>query len=260
MIFDYSAQPKETVMSCNLCGSNGGPNGAIIAERGGPDRYGIPLLMAKCQWCGLEFLNPRMTKDAYREFYANGTYRELLSEFYGEPVTAESIEPQQQIYAGKVSLLMAPFFKARKVETLLDVGGSTGVVSERMAKDHELDCTVLEPSVVEGKDAMDRGFTVLQGVIEDLEPLCDLFDVVLLCQTVDHLTDISGSLRTIRAMLADDGLFFVDIVENGPVKVDHPYYLSRTTMADYLRRTGFRVVFSGADGDDLHYNFVATRA
>lgn len=260
MTFDYATQPKEFVPCCNLCGSKGGPDGVLLAEKGGPDRYGLPLLMAKCQACGLEFLNPRMTPDAYRAFYASGAYRDLLSEFYGRPITAESIEAQQRDYAEKLAGLLGPFFKARRVETLLDVGGSTGVVAARMAKQFDLDCTVLEPSEAEAKRAANRGLVARLGTIEDLEPNGERFDVILLCQTVDHLMDISGSLRTIRALLDDDGVFFVDIVENGPVKVDHPYYLTQHTMADYLRRTGFRVLLSAPDEDGLHYNFVARRA
>ena len=35
----------------------------------------------------------------------------------------------------------------------------------------------------------------------------------MLCQTVDHLLDVAGTLRRVRELLTDDGVLFVDIVD-----------------------------------------------
>lgn len=257
MRFDYSAAPKEEVKACNLC--SGTRFDPLLHE----DRYGLPVDSVRCQDCGLAFLNPRMTRDAYRDFYAKGHYRELLSEFYGRRIDAETIKKEQRAYAVKVIRLLEPHLKARRVASLLDVGGSTGVVAEAVATSLGLDvrdAVVLEIAGDELDRAKKRGLRILDGLIEDIEPDGERFDLILLCQTMDHLLDIAGSLRTLRMMLEEDGLLFADIVSGDPIKVDHPYYLGEQTTRDFLKRAGFKVLSSAPDADGKHVNFVCGAA
>lgn len=247
--FDYAKQPKETVSACNLCG------GQEFASLHRLDRYGFQVRQCSCTGCGLRFLSPRMTAQAYRRFYEKGHYRSLLSHFYGRSITAESIEQEQAEYAERLVALLAAHLDGLEMETLLDVGGSTGVVAAAISYAFDLDATVLEPSRAEAERAAERGLRVIHGTIEDLEP-ADKYDVILLCQTIDHLIDIRGALRTLRHMLNEGGLFFVDVVLNGPVKIDHPYDLSEECVLHYLAMSGFNVLTSGPAGDGLHHNFI----
>ena len=57
--YDYGAQPKEPVTACNLCGST---EFVVITHR---DRYWYAAPAHACRRCGLVFLNPRMTAEAY---------------------------------------------------------------------------------------------------------------------------------------------------------------------------------------------------
>ena len=84
MTFDYAAEIKETVTSCNLCGSQ------HFKPYGKRDRYGLPVESVRCEGCSLVFISPRMTADGYRRFYADGHYRTLLSKFYGRPIVAST--------------------------------------------------------------------------------------------------------------------------------------------------------------------------
>lgn len=255
-MFDYVAQPKEQVSTCNLCGSTD------YAPVSHGDRYGFPVSMVRCIYCGLEFLNPRMTRNAYRAFYVNGAYRALLSKFYKREITAESIEKEQAEYAERLGCLLKPHLYDRTPEQMLDIGGSTGVVAEALVKRFGGTATVLEPSEPEAKRAKKRDLTVIMGTLEDAVQFhwTDRYDLILLCQTVDHLTDIMGSLRLIRLLLEDHGLLFVDIVDGGDVKIDHPYRLRHKTMNDYLNRAGFKRYEWSRSPDDIHINFVCGRA
>ena len=96
------------------------------------------------------------------------------------------------------------------------------------------------------------------------------FDVVIICQTVDHLLDVSGTLRRVRQLLAGDGLLFIDIVDfraaylrnwsvEDAVKIDHPYYLTEPTMGAYLQRAGFDVLRIDYAADHLHVSYVCRR-
>lgn len=264
MTFNYSTEPKETVGACNLCGW--GDQFLPYASR---DRYGLAVTSVKCPFCGLVFLNPRMTAAAYAEFYRSGVYRELLSEFYGRPITAESIETEQQAYAERLIRVLEPIIAVRSVYHLLDIGGSTGVVAKALAKHFELDATVIEPSEAEAKRAEARGLTVFRGALEEYQPDGKRFELVTLCQTVDHLLDITGALLKVRGLLRDGGLFFLDIVDyhvpeargrEAAIKVDHPFYLEAKTLNAYLYTVGLNPLVTTPSSDGLHVDFICEAA
>ena len=63
------------------------------------------------------------------------------------------------------------------------------------------------------------------------------------------------------------GVLFVDIVDfraaylrnwsvEEAVKIDHPYYLTESTMVAFLRETGFEVVRTDFAADHLHVSYV----
>ena len=252
--FDYDTEPKERVPTCNLCGAVS-PEPERIR-----DRYGLSVGLSRCA-CGLMYLNPRMTAEAYGEFYAKGHYRRLLSQFYGRKIDASSIERDQRRYAVKAMAVLGPHMNGSHGK-LLDVGGSTGVVSDAFRNVYDLNATVLEPSEAEADAAEARGLSVLRCSLEDVPvsgdntPLIGTFDVILMCQTIDHLHDIAGSLEKIQGMLKPKGVFFVDFVSGGPIKIDHPYYLNWRTGRQFMKQAGFEVVSASPDADGLHVNMV----
>lgn len=244
-IFDYSAAPKERVQECNLCGSTEFVTLATV------DRYGFPVRTDGCMDCGLVFLNPRMTKHAYARFYERH-YRPLVSAYHGREINAQTIQPEQREYARRLADKLWPHIG--QAETLLDIGGSTGVVARHLVTEFGLHATVLDPCAEELKEA--SGVEIEHGTIEDFRP-AQVWDLVTLCQTVDHLLDVSGALRKIRGLLAPDGLFFVDILDYDKTKqskVDHPFNLTVRTMKAYLERAGFDVI--ATTFQDSHVGFV----
>ena len=90
--FDYAAQPRTPVDRCNLCGAE---SFTVLTHR---DRYGYPASAVACDACGLVFLDPVMTGDAYGRFYA-GTYRPLVSAYHGRLIDARTIQDEQREYA-----------------------------------------------------------------------------------------------------------------------------------------------------------------
>ena len=245
----YAAAPTEIVTSCNLCGGN------RFALYRLTDRYGLEAPSVQCEGCGLRFLSFRMTPEAYEEFYAGGHYRELLATFYGHPVSAQSIEADQERYAALLSHALDRYVGSVRGGLLLDLGGSTGIVADRLAHDFDLDATVVEASVPEANRARDKGLSVANVRLQDYANGHVKYDLILLCRTVDHLLDIAGDLRRIRGWLAPKGLFFVDFVTKTPPKIDHPYMLSKDTMRRYLEGAGFRVRALGYS-DARHTNML----
>jgi SAM-dependent methyltransferase len=130
---------------------------------------------------------------------------------------------------------------------------------------------VLDPAPDEVERARARGLEGVVGTIEDWERPDERFELVLLCQTIDHLLDVAGALAAIRDVIADDGYFFVDIVNfraaylgndsvEAATKIDHPYSLTEATAEAYLERAGFAVVHKDHAPDHLHVGYVCKPA
>jgi 2-polyprenyl-3-methyl-5-hydroxy-6-metoxy-1,4-benzoquinol methylase len=257
--FDYDRTPKDDVGECNLCG------GGLLVTLTHADRYGFGARTCACQRCGLAFLSPRPTASAYAEFYAT-TYRPLVSAFHGRQIDAVTVEDDQRMYAASLLRLLGPLLQERNARSVLDVGGSTGLVAEAVATAFGLSATVLDPSPDELARADARGLATASGTIESFEHRGAPFDVVLVCQTIDHLLDVAGTLRKLRSLLASNGLLFVDIVDfraaylrawsvEAATKIDHPYSLTEATAEAFLARAGFSPLHKDYAADHLHVGY-----
>jgi SAM-dependent methyltransferase len=222
-----------------------------------------------CSTCGLVFLDPRPSATAYDAFYRE-TYRPLVSAFHGRLIDPASVEADQGAYAAELKRLLEPFVSGKSGGSLLDVGGSTGVVAEVICRAYRLDGTVLDPAPAELERAAGRGLATVPGTIEAFDPGTAVFDVVLLCQTLDHVLDASGTLAKLRETLADDGVLFVDVVDfrasylrgwsvEDATKVDHPYAFTEDTIEATLERSGLTVMRKSYASDRLHVGYVCCR-
>jgi hypothetical protein len=260
LAYDYAAQPKRHAAACNLCGSR---ELVTLTHR---DRYGFPAQSAACARCGLTCLSPCMTADAYGRFY-NGIYRPLVSAFHGRRIDAITIQAEQREYAADRVSVVRPFWADAGLQTLLDIGGSTGVVSAHFAAELGLAATVIDPAPLEVEQARALGLETITALVEAHDFGSRRFDAVLICQTIDHLLDVAGTLRRVRELLTDRGWLLVDIVDfraaylrqwsvEDATKIDHPYYLTDDTARAYLRRAGFEVVHTDYTADHLHVSFL----
>jgi hypothetical protein len=262
--FDYEAQPKRRVTACNLCGES------VFITLTHRDRYHYPAEAAGCRRCGLVFLNPVMTAEAYGAFYGH-TYRPLVSAFHGRLIDAHTIQEEQRQYAAERVRFMEPHFAGAAGGALLDIGGSTGVVAHAVARRFGMRGTVIDPSPLEAAEAQRLGLETIEGLVEEVDLGARRFDAVIVCQTVDHLLDISGTLARVHALLRTDGRLFIDIVDfraaylrhwsvEDAIKIDHPYYLTEPTMSALLARAGFETLAVDYAADHLHVGYVCRPA
>jgi SAM-dependent methyltransferase len=260
LAFDYAQQSKEPIETCNLCGHG---RFVVLSHR---DRYGYPAEAHACSRCGLVFLNPRMTADAYARFY-DGVYRPLVSAFHGRLIDATTIQDEQRDYAAERAGFIAPFVRGAGLRTMLDIGGSTGVVAHHFGRAFGLDATLIDPAPLEVEQARRLGLETITGLVERHDFGSRRFDIVIVCQTVDHLLDVGGVLARVRDLLTPAGLLFIDIVDfraaslrnwsiEQAVKIDHPYYLTQETMTTYLQRHGFDALRTDYAADHLHVSYI----
>jgi SAM-dependent methyltransferase len=256
--FDVAALDFDQVRVCNLCGAE---EHAEVARR---DRYGFPVRYVMCIRCGLGFLSPRPTAASYARFYA-GVYRPLVSAYHGRPIDAVTLQREQRQYGDGLVAFLDGALPARPA-TVLDVGGSTGVVGATVGGVFNASITVLDPSPDELAVAAEAGMATVAGFAETADLGSLHFDLVLVCQTLDHLLDVATTLAGVRSWLAPAGRAFVDILDvdfvaqlrggiEGAVKIDHPYYLTRKTATAFFDRAGFSVVRERLS-DDGHWGFL----
>jgi SAM-dependent methyltransferase len=282
-VWDYKSQPKEWVSLCGACRSPfwGGILGYDI------DRYGYPVKMATCGECDVSYIKERMTPAAYAEFYASGAYRRLVSAYHGREINAETIQAEQRVYAEHLADRLAAHVEPWKDRGhcdgchgevcwdsdhtacpgcqwhLLDVGGSTGVVASVLNDRYELSATIVDPAVLETGTA--KGMRVIPWPFEEWEPSNDRFDLITLCQTVDHLLDPMGAVRKIHGLLAPGGIFWLDALDYDrarQIKIDHPYNFTERTLRALVEKAGFAIVDSARDvsADGNHVGFVCRKA
>jgi SAM-dependent methyltransferase len=254
--FDPAALPRETTHGCDLCES------CVQQVISWVDRYGFPERFVMCEDCGLVYLDPRPTREAYSLFYEQH-YRELIGAWKGKPETPESMRGEQHLYASHVTQLLKSADVTRHAKHAVDLGGSTGVVARNLEQ-QGVACLVVDPSPDELAVAASYELETEVGLVETWEPGDRKFDLALLCRTVDHLVSIRQSLEKIHSFLAPNGLLFIDAVDfessarNATdyrqfLKLDHCFYLSDTTMRAYFRAIGFKVVVSDITRRGLTY-------
>lgn len=262
--FDFNAQPRERLEACNLCG---GRRFVTLTHR---DRYHYPATVSGCARCGLVFMNPRMTAAAYGRFY-DGVYRPLVSAFHGRLIDAQTIQEEQRVYAEDRAEMIRPFLRGAGLRSMLDIGGSTGVVAGHFATEFNLTGTLIDPAPLEVEQARAFGLETITGLVEEHDFGSTRFDFVIICQTVDHLLDVDGTLRRVRDLLTERGYLFIDIVDfraaylrnwsvEDATKIDHPYYLTQNTMEAYLRRAGFGIEAVDYAADHLHVSYLCRLA
>ena len=260
--YDYGSQPREWLSSCNLCG------GTLLVTLTHRDRYGFPAQASACARCGLVFLNPRMNAETYARFY-DGVYRPLVSAFHGRLIDARTIQDEQREYAADRASFVWPFVQGAGLRTLLDIGGSTGVVAAHFMRTFGLSGTLIDPAPAEVEEAKSFGLETITGLVEQYQFGSRKFDVILICQTVDHLLDVAGTLKRIRQLMTPNGRLFIDIVDfraaylrnwsiEDATKIDHPYYLTQGTMGAFLRRAGFNVLRVDYAADHLHISYICS--
>ncbi len=261
--FDYDVQPTTDVIVCNLCGSGDSAHVASL------DRYGYAAPSRKCGDCGLIFLSRVMTLPAYQKFY-DCVYRPLVSAYHGRTIDAQTIQREQADYAQQLRSFVWPELD-KDLGRFLDIGGSTGVVAATLLKHFSGQATLLDPAGAEVAVARSYGLAVRQEFLETAALEKETYDTVLLCQTIDHLLDIRLSLEKIHHTLRSDGLLYLDIVDTDVLlhaapdiedilKIDHPFYLTDSTMRRYLEATGFQVIKSNTLDDGFHVAYLAGKA
>lgn len=260
LVDELSSFERETITACNVCGA------VSLVVVGASDRYGLLLRSGMCLNCGLIFLIDRFTADGYARFYRD-YYRPLVSAYLNRPQTAQAIQAEQKRYARTLLETFRGFFRLHSGATLLDVGGSTGVVASEFVKEYDLSAMVLDPSPDELDVARAAGHRTICSLFETWEGNGEQFDLILCCRTIDHFLDLKGSLIKLLNLCKPSGYLLIDIIDveavrkskgmlERAIKVDHPFYLCNEIAPVILASVGFQVMYSEIVGDSWRVTYL----
>jgi hypothetical protein len=246
--FDYEARQTEVLRRCPVCGE------APLRPFGRGDRYGLPVKSDYCGTCATVFLNPRMTPAEYAQFYASGTYRQLLSAVRSSHKHRESGGADR--LPARISALvehLPAHVPSGSPLRVLDIGG-TRRVFERLCDVIPLaDYVCVNPAPQEIDVCGEGGFRVVAANFEDYEARGEEFDVVILLGTISHLLEPGNAFLKIGSLLAAEGVFAFDLSDvtckmlslghpRLALQVDHPVYPSPAGVAQMLVSAGLTVI------------------
>jgi 2-polyprenyl-3-methyl-5-hydroxy-6-metoxy-1,4-benzoquinol methylase len=232
---------------CNLCGSGSysivyktysGDLTNEIKEYKITDHGIVPLRIVKCKRCGLVYANPAPPENKLLD-----SYMDMVDELYIEE------EEGRRLSAKSILNVLRKFKKRGRI---LDVGCATGFLLDEARKDG------WEPYGVElSKWAVEyakRKFNlenIFLGSLKEAQYPDNYFDVVVMKDSIEHLTDPKEMLIAIRHVLKSDGILCVNTPNINSlvskilkakwwgVNQAHLYYFTRKTLCKMLSITGF---------------------
>lgn len=244
--------PAEAGVACRLCG---GSRFSLRHEWDVDDRWNqtaIPLAVWDCDDCGLVMLHPVPTaeelpdrgdwfspsrKDMSRQSRFKNARRDFTYRYFGD----------------KPLRLLRACRKLKPGGRLLDVGCGGGYFLGLAAPYYE--CHGVEPSARAAAAARKRGFTIHEGLAEDVVLEDDFFDMVTLDSVIEHVRDPVAVLAHLRKAIRPGG--YVGMITpkiGGPSyrwhKAEwhgfrhgyHTFLFTGKTLKAVLEKAGFVVV------------------
>ena len=231
-IFPYSTLPKVQV-NCPICKQK---NVGILRT----DRYGYEVPYAVCA-CGMEYLTEQLTREGYDLLYS-GAYRRLVEAYAGKPGVRRHVGGPYRQFA-----TMA--FPLRRITSVLDAGGSTGMIGGSIAASYKgATLTVLDPAAQE----LPNGVVTVQGYLED--PIPGRYDLAVCIGVIDHLTNPVAALRNLRAVAPRLMIDYIDVKINRRVpKIDHPLYWTKDAAMRVMAECGWPIKYVWSINSRLEY-------
>jgi len=197
--------------------------------------------VVKCSHCGLVYVNPRV-----KEKEIESIYHDMADEEYNNEMEHRKITFKKALK--RIGAL-------KKCGKILDVGCATGLLLD-VARERGWDVYGVEIS----KWAVDCARNkfglknIFQGHLKEARLPSGYFDVVVLNDIIEHLTDPGETLAEIRRVLKPDGIICITTPDMDSflshltrsrwwsIMIAHLYYFSRHTLSDMLAKSGFEVI------------------
>jgi SAM-dependent methyltransferase len=199
-----------------------------------------------CVHCGLGLADDLPPAESFDRYYADMSKWEHLDQQGAEP-------PEFVLRFDSVAQRFADLGLPRDTP-LLDIGCSTGGMLAAFKRKGFTRLLGLDPSPRCAELAKKNyGLEVVTGTVRDLPRLPGPFGLVLLSGVLEHFYDPQTALRDISGLLADGGLFYVNVPDatrfaaymDAPYQqfsIEHILYFTPHSLGNLLAGHGFQPV------------------
>lgn len=252
-MFDYKRAALGKI-PCNLCGAD---NFFVLSRRAA---NGVEARTCLCRNCGLIYINPRMTKNEYDNYYRyfyRGDRRSAkegnLKRDHG--AEAKSNFDEARKFGWNLAFKLGSFFAPGLT---IDVGSSTGgVLYGIREKMPSLEILGIEPSGEEAAFAEECGVKTYRGLFENLSASADLAQEVsnILCvRSLNHLLEPKKFFLWSYDKLKTGGHLILYVKNfrhqarragfiSAGVQIDHPYMFMPEVLKLFVESVGFKIVY-----------------
>lgn len=185
---------------CAVCGAEGGE---LLLPH---DSFGFPTELVSCRGCGFVYVTPRPTEAYMRRFYQEHYLafyegcRELTEEYIRMHFLREAAGERVERYAHLVP----------EGGRVLDIGCGGGFSLAAIREARRVEVQGIEPGAMQARYATKSlGIPVYQGVYQDFE-ISERFDFVTAFHVTEHIHDLTGYFRFVRAAVVDGGYVAIE--------------------------------------------------
>lgn len=230
----------EYLQACPICGHTDIPKLISIRDLNIDSGY------CNCQWCGQLFLNPRMSDEATKRYYA-GMYRDGLNDNIKDFMLKDTVLQQKRAAA------QMPFIKEIKdnlnlsphgLFSALDIGCSLGYLLEGLSSIGGC-CNGVEPDIRYHQYLPANKFPMYAS-IDNLPHDAD-WDLITFSHSLEHLNHPREFLADLLAKHAhQDTIVMIDVpnteTNRGSFRIHHPMAFTPFTLTGLFEMIGWRLL------------------
>ena len=215
------------------------------------DRYGIPHRIVICEECALMRATPRMTQEAYNQFY-NNEYRfvNYCQAFDKTKNTDEEIYEEVAKQKGERLIAWLDDWDIEYPHTVVDWGCHLGGMLDSFAVLGS-ETWGIEIDKEAASIARQKGHRIFAS-IEELIALGVKADFVIMQDVIEHLTDLN-EVKKVGQILAPKGHLYVwtpGFFKGDPnylFQIAHTYQFCSNTLEYVMRQLGFECIYIDED-------------
>jgi hypothetical protein len=243
--FPYHTADYEQV-PCNLCGRD---NVEVINTR---DRNGLKVQSCICKYCGLIYVNPRMTPRWYGEYYKT-EYRLQMARFRKMPAALPDFNEMFCKSAAHGIELAVTFQNYWRKGLTVEAGSSVGGVLHGVRQELGVEVLGIEPSPEESAHANRQGIKTYTSLVENFRDELPPVANFVCTQSLNHFLDPRYFMAWAHRHLAMDGLLILEVMNfrqvfrrygwmRRAIQIDHTYMFVPETLANFVQAAGFEIL------------------
>ena len=163
---------------------------------------------AQCDACGTLFQTPRPPLAAFKAFYGQSESSRYWAEVFF-PTVCEI--RREKIFRPRVDRLDAICAeKGINVRLLIDVGAGYGIfLDEWRTRFPEMRTLAIEPSALLAKECRNKGFSVLEDIVENAVGHDNSADLATCFEVLEHVYNPLDFVRVLKRLVRPGGYVFV---------------------------------------------------